>query len=118
MRDLNRLYREKPALHARDCEADGFQWLIVDDQSNSVFAWLRTAPGARPIAVVSNMTPVVHEGYRVPLPHDGPWREILNSDAAIYGGSGKGNLGMARAEGGSASLVLPPLATMMFEYEG
>ena len=118
VRDLNCLYREKPALHARDCEADGFQWLIVDDQSNSVFAWLRTAPGARPIAVVSNMTPVVHEGYRVPLPHDGPWREILNSDAAIYGGSGKGNLGMARAEGGSASLVLPPLATMMFEYEG
>ena len=118
VRDLNRLYREKPALHARDCEAEGFEWLIADDAENSVFAWLRKAPGARPVAIVSNMTPALHEGYRLPLPHDGQWREILNSDAGIYGGSGKGNLGMVNAEGGGCHVTLPPLATIMLEWEG
>jgi 1,4-alpha-glucan branching enzyme len=118
IRDLNRLYREKPALHARDCEGDGFEWLIVDDADNSVFAWLRKAPEARPVAVVSNMTPAMHGDYRLPLPHDGTWREVLNSDAAAYGGSGQGNLGTVTAEGGSARIVLPPLATIMLEWEG
>ncbi|MFT4027133.1 MAG: 1,4-alpha-glucan branching protein GlgB [Novosphingobium sp.] len=118
VRDLNRLYREKPALHARDCEGDGFAWLIVDDAMNSVFAWLRKAPGARPVAVIANMTPATHERYRVPLPHDGVWREVLNSDAATYGGSGKGNLGKVVADGGAANVVLPPLATIMLEWEG
>ena len=116
VRDLNRLYREKPALHARDCEGEGFEWLIVDDAENSVFAWLRKAPGAPPVAIISNLTPAFHDHYRVPLPHDGHWREILNSDAGIYGGSGKGNLGMVKAEGGGANIVLPPLATIMLEY--
>ncbi|MEO7247446.1 MAG: 1,4-alpha-glucan branching protein GlgB [Novosphingobium sp.] len=118
VRDLNRLYREKPALHARDCEAEGFEWLIADDAENSVFAWLRKAPGAPPIAVISNMTPELHGHYRLPLPHDGRWREVLNSDALNYGGSGKGNLGMVTVEHGAAHLVLPPLATMMLEFEG
>ena len=118
LRDLNRLYREKPALHARDCEAEGFEWLIVDDSANSVFAWLRKAPGAAPIAIVSSMTPAVREGYRVPLPHDGTWKEVLNSDAAIYGGSGVGNMGAIEASGGAAHLTLPPLATVMFEWTG
>jgi 1,4-alpha-glucan branching enzyme len=118
VRDLNYLYREKPALHARDCEAEGFEWLVVDDAAASVFAWLRKAPGARPIAVVSNMTPALHGHYRLPLPHDGKWREILNSDAGIYGGSGKGNLGVIEARQGAAQVVLPPLATVMFEFEG
>lgn len=118
VRDLNRLYRELPALHARDCEGDGFEWLIVDDAANSVFAWLRKAPGARPVAVVANMTPALHGEYRLPLPHDGIWREVLNSDAAVYGGSGQGNLGAVTAEGGSARIVLPPLATVYLEYGG
>ena len=118
VRDLNRLYREKPALHARDCEGEGFEWLIVDDAENSVFAWLRKAPGARTIAVISNMTPVLHDHYRLPLPQDGSWREVLNSDAEIYGGGGKGNLGMVRAQHGAVNLVLPPLATIMLEFEG
>jgi 1,4-alpha-glucan branching enzyme len=117
VRDLNHLYREKPALHARDCEEDGFRWLIVDDAQNSVFAWLRQAPGAKPIAVISNMTPALHDHYRVPLPHDGTWREVLNSDAAIYGGSGKGNLGLVHSTDGGADIVLPPLSTIMLEYE-
>ncbi|MDE2596504.1 MAG: 1,4-alpha-glucan branching protein GlgB [Sphingomonadales bacterium] len=118
VRDLNRAYREKPALHARDCEGEGFEWLIADDAANSVFAWLRKAPGAKPVVVVSNMTPALHGHYRLPLPHDGLWREVLNSDAEIYGGSGKGNMGSIKAEHGAAHTVLPPLATVMFEYEG
>jgi len=113
VRDLNRLYREQPALHARDCEAEGFQWLIVDDRDNSVFVWERRAPGAHSVVVIANMTPAERAHYRVPMPHDGPWREILNSDAVSYGGSGVGNLGRVRAEGGAAVLTLPPLATIM-----
>jgi len=118
LRDLNRAYRELHALHARDCEGDGFEWLVVDDAAASVFAWLRKAPGAPPVAVVSNLTPQVHEHYRLPLPHDGRWREVINSDAALYGGSGKGNMGAVFAQHGAAQVVLPPLATVMFVYEG
>jgi len=117
VRDLNRLYRALPALHARDCEAEGFEWLIVDDAANSVFAWLRKAPGAAPVAIVANMTPALREGYAVPLPRDGRWREVLNSDAAAYGGSGAGNLGGVTAQDGRAILTLPPLATIMLQCE-
>jgi 1,4-alpha-glucan branching enzyme len=116
--DLNRLYRTEPALHARDCEAEGFEWLISDDEANSVFAWLRKAPGAAPVAVIANMTPTMHGDYRVPLPRDGRWAEVLNSDAECYGGSGKGNLGGVVAESGVARVALPPLGTLMLRYEG
>ncbi|MDE8650452.1 1,4-alpha-glucan branching protein GlgB [Novosphingobium album (ex Liu et al. 2023)] len=118
VRDLNRIYRDRPALHARDCEGEGFAWLIVDDAENSVFAWLRKAPGAAPIAVIANMTPALRSHYRVPLPHDGPWREVLNSDAQVYGGGGHGNLGQVNAIHGGADVTLPPLATIMLEYAG
>jgi 1,4-alpha-glucan branching enzyme len=120
VRDLNRLYRATPALYARDCEPEGFEWIIGDDSANSVFAWLRKgAPGDAPVLVISNMTPVPREGYRVGLPAAGRWDEILNTDAAVYGGSGVGNGGAvhAVAEGAhgqpaSAMLTLPPLATI------
>jgi len=118
VRDLNRIYRKTPALHARDCEAEGFQWAIVDDKDNSVFAWTRRAPGAAPVAIVANMTPVVRQNYRVPLPESGRWREIINSDAGIYGGSGTGNLGWVEARDGGVTLTLPPLATLMLEHAG
>jgi 1,4-alpha-glucan branching enzyme len=121
VRDLNLTYRSKAALHARDCEPEGFQWLVVDDHENSVFAWLRSAPGEKPVAVICNLTPVYRENYYVPLPVAGRWREILNTDAEIYGGSGKGNGGRVQAvnAGGEigAMLVLPPLATIMLEPE-
>jgi 1,4-alpha-glucan branching enzyme len=121
VRDLNHLYRSHPALHARDCEGEGFQWLIADDHENSVFAWLRKAPGAQPVAVVSNLTPVPRTGYSVPLPAPGRWREILNSDAAGYGGSGMGNMGGVTAwhegSGARTTLTLPPLATIWLELE-
>jgi 1,4-alpha-glucan branching enzyme len=121
VRDLNHLYRTRSALHARDCEPDGFGWLIVDDKQNSVFAWVRGAPDARPIAVACNFTPVPRSGYRVPLPHAGRWREVLNTDAGVYGGGGMGNNGVVRAvaegKGASALVTLPPLSTIMMEYD-
>ncbi|MEW9855789.1 1,4-alpha-glucan branching protein GlgB [Novosphingobium sp. M1R2S20] len=118
VRDLNRVYREKIALHGRDCEPEGFEWLLVDDAENSVFAWLRKAPAAQPIAVVSNMTPALRTKYQLPLPGDGYWREVLNTDSPYYGGSGSGNLGRVQAKNGVAEVTLPPLATIMFEYAG
>ncbi|MGR9170815.1 1,4-alpha-glucan branching protein GlgB [Rhizobium sp. KDH_Rht_773_N] len=121
VRDLNFTYRSKAALHARDCEGDGFEWLIADDYENSVFAWLRKAPGQKPVVVISNFTPVYRENYSIRLPSAGRWREILNTDADIYGGSGKGNGGRVQAvdAGGeiSCSITLPPLATIMLEPE-
>ncbi len=117
VRDLNHIYCSTAALHARDCEGEGFEWLVADDASNSVFAWVRKAPGHCPVAIVCNMTPNVHESYRLKLPRDGAWREVLNSDSALYGGSGRGNLGKVVAEYGSAVVVLPPLATLMLAFE-
>src|SRR5207244_4133511 len=94
VRDLNRVMRAEPALHARDCEAEGFRWIVADDAHQSVVAWLRFSAGdAPPVAVICNFTPVPRSGYRIGLPHAGDWREILNSDASVYGGSGIGNLG-------------------------
>jgi 1,4-alpha-glucan branching enzyme len=125
VRDLNGHYRGLPALHARDCEPEGFEWLIADDQQNSVYAWLRhSGEGHPPVAVVSNFTPVPREGYELPLPRAGRWREILNTDAAQYGGSGLGNMGAIQAEPrpshgkqASAKVLLPPLATLYFLLE-
>ncbi|MBX4957782.1 1,4-alpha-glucan branching protein GlgB [Rhizobium lentis] len=121
VRDLNFTYRSKPALHERDCEGDGFEWLIADDAENSVFAWQRKAPGQKPIVVITNFTPVYRENYLMRLPLAGRWREILNTDADIYGGSGKGNGGRVQAvdAGGNitCSITLPPLATIMLEPE-
>ena len=125
VRDLNGHYRGLPALHARDCEPEGFEWLIADDSVNSVYAWARHSGGDDPtVVVVSNLTPVPREGYVLPLPKAGYWREAANSDAAIYGGSGMGNMGGITADGGpshgkpaSATVVLPPLATLYFVWE-
>ena len=122
--DLNALYRELPALHARDNEPEGFRWLIGNDHANSVFAWTREAPGAEPVVVVSNMTPVPRSGYRVPMPRVGNWTERLNTDAGWYGGSNAGNQGTVVAhpvEGdympAHADLFLPPLATIYLKYD-
>jgi 1,4-alpha-glucan branching enzyme len=122
VKDLNTLYRTKPALHARDCEGEGFEWAIADDQENSVYAWIRKAPGEKPVAVISSFTPVLRENYSVPLPAEGTWREILNTDAEIYGGSGQGNAGEVtarREESGRIAAVcrLPPLGTIWLELD-
>jgi len=125
VRDLNRLYRGTPALHVRDCEIEGFQWIIVNDDAQSVLAFLRKgAPGDRPVAIICNFTPEPRANYRFGLPFAGRWREALNSDASMYGGSNVGNFGGVQAEPrpahglpASAAATLPPLATLFFEYD-
>ena len=126
IRDLNGVYKATPALHARDCEPEGFRWVVADDHANSVLAWLRFGEaGDAPVLVVSNFTPVPRDNYRVGLPFPGLWQEIVNTDAGRYGGSNIGNLGgvTARAEPShglpaSAEVVLPPLATVYFAFAG
>jgi 1,4-alpha-glucan branching enzyme len=120
VRDLNALYRAQPALHARDGDMGGFRWIEPDDAEHSTFSWLRFGATADPpVAVLCNFTPVPRDAMRIGLPRAGRWREVLNTDAVAYGGSGMGNLGTVQAEasphGGfpaSAAIVLPPLASI------
>jgi len=123
--DLNRLYREEPALHDQDDAPQGFQWLIGDDAINSVYAWLRWSKDGKPVLVVANFTPVPRQSYRVGVPFAGRWNELLNSDADTYAGSNYGNGGGAFTEevpshGQSLSLELnlPPLAVLILKPEG
>jgi 1,4-alpha-glucan branching enzyme len=121
VRDLNRLYRSTPALHELDCEPAGFDWLEANDANRSVLAYLRKGTGdAMPALVVCNFTPVVQYGYTVGVPFGGAWSERLNTDAAHYGGSNVGNLGVVQAsdtpahsQAASLELTLPPLATIV-----
>ncbi|MGL4438220.1 MAG: alpha amylase C-terminal domain-containing protein, partial [Bosea sp. (in: a-proteobacteria)] len=125
VRDLNHIYRDNPALHRLDCEAEGFRWIVSDDAEQSVLAWLRfSGDGAPTVAVISNFTPVPRPDYRIGLPHAGRWREILNTDAGAYGGANLGNGGWVHAIDqpshdlpASASVMVPPLATLYLRYE-
>jgi 1,4-alpha-glucan branching enzyme len=118
--DLNRLYRAEPALHEYDCDPRGFEWIDCADAAGGVIAFLRK--GSDPDActlVVCNFTPVVRSDYRVGVPRGGIWRELLNSDAPVYWGSGQGNLGRVHAEPVehhgrpfSLALTVPPLAVL------
>jgi 1,4-alpha-glucan branching enzyme len=112
--DLNRLYRDTPALHRLDCDGSGFRWLIGDDRGNSVYAWARFDGLGGVAIVVCNFTPVPRHDYRVPLPEGtSAWREALNTDSAHYGGSDSGNGGqLLHGADGYLSLTLPPLATL------
>lgn len=123
--DLNRLYREEPALHDQDDAPQGFQWLIGDDAINSVYAWLRWSKEGKPVLVVANFTPVPRQAYRVGVPFSGRWTELLNSDADTYAGSNYGNGGGAFTEEVpshgqplSLELNLPPLAVLILKPEG
>jgi 1,4-alpha-glucan branching enzyme len=125
VRDLNLAYREEPALFTQDFTPRGFQWIDCNDMEQSVISFLRR--GVDPedlVLVVGNFTPVPRYHYRVGVPRGGFWREILNSDAREYGGSGLGNLGgMAAApipchgRPHSLNLILPPLGVLFFKYE-
>ncbi len=119
VRDLNRIYRAEPALWERDFDPDGFAWLDADDGPSNVLAFARFAADGRPLVCAANFSPVVREGYRVGLPRAGAWREMLNTDAAAYGGSDAGNPGLVEAQDRpwheqpwSAPLTLPPLAVV------
>ena len=118
LEDLNRMYRSEPGLHQLDCSADGFEWIDCTDWENSVVSFLRKGRNAKDtIAVVCNFTPVPRHNYRIGVPEGGLWKEIFNSDAAEYGGSGVGNMGgvealplPAHGRYHSLNLTLPPLA--------
>ena len=123
VRDLNHLMRREPALHQRDGESAGFEWIDAHDRACSVFSWVRRAEAGPPVIVVSNMTPVPRHGFRLGVPEGSAvtaWREVLNTDAGHYGGSNLGNGGQALAvqsvpwhgRAQSIELLLPPLATL------
>jgi 1,4-alpha-glucan branching enzyme len=120
VRDLNRLYRDEPALWEVDFSHEGFRWLEPNDAMNNAFAFMRLSRGGeRKLVCVANLSPVPRERYRVGLPEGGRWIEALNTDSTHYGGSGLGNMGAVEAEERgwheqpfSAELTLPPLAVM------
>ena len=122
--DLNRLYRAEPALHEVDFSQAGFEWIDCRDSEESVISFLRKSHAGDPLLVVCNFTPVPRANYVVGVPRSGYWREALNSDAPLYGGSGIGNLGgvdsapvAAHGRFHSVTLAVPPLATLLFKWE-
>jgi 1,4-alpha-glucan branching enzyme len=116
--DLNAVYRDVAALWSLDTSPDGFRWLVADDAAHNVFAFERTGVDGSLLVCVVNFAAIPYEGYRLPLRRGGQWREIINTDAEIYGGSGVGNLGGVRAEEGSpdgpavATVRVPPLGAL------
>jgi 1,4-alpha-glucan branching enzyme len=123
VRDLNRLYREQAALHQVDFQPTGFSWIDCDDAAHSVLSLIRRAENpADEVLAIFNFTPVVREGYRMGVPEPGRYRELLNTDAEVYGGSNVGNAGglsteSVAAQGMAQSLVLrlPPLAGLILK---
>jgi 1,4-alpha-glucan branching enzyme len=121
--DLNHVYRREPALHELDCEPAGFEWIDGSDSEQSMLTFMRKSRnGSEIIAAVFNFTPMPRYNYRVGIPRGGHWQEILNSDAAIYGGADFGNLGGAEAERHTAHgrpyslrLIVPPLSGLFFK---
>jgi 1,4-alpha-glucan branching enzyme len=120
--DLNRAYRGIEALWARDNDPGGFSWIEPNDASSNVFSFLRFGWGGGALACISNFSPVPHESYRIGLPWAGEWREILNTDAREYGGSGVGNAGVVSAHDepshgypASAQMRVPPLGTVWLQ---
>lgn len=124
--DLNRLYRELPALHERDFDPEGFAWIDANDAEQSVVTFLRRGRAeGNEIVAAFNFTPVPRHNYIIGVPHLGRWREILNSDATVYGGSGQGNLGGVTANPvpshgytQSITITIPPLGAVFFTPDG
>ncbi|HEX6527462.1 MAG TPA: 1,4-alpha-glucan branching protein GlgB [Streptosporangiaceae bacterium] len=118
-RDLNRIYRETPALWELDSSPDGFSWIDSNDAQGNTLSFLRFDRSSGVLACIANFSALPHENYRVGLPHAGRWRELLNTDAGVYGGSGVGNLGAVEAidepwhgRPASAQITLPPLGVI------
>jgi 1,4-alpha-glucan branching enzyme len=126
VKDLNYVYKEEPALYELDKESAGFEWIDCTDYEQSIFTYMRV--GRNPnnnLVVACNFTPVPRHNYMIGVPHGGYWKEILNSDAVNYGGSGQGNLGGIDASPVSFHgrrnalvLTLPPLAMVVFKWQG
>jgi len=123
--DLNRVYAKEPALYENDFSSDGFEWVDFHDAESSVISFIRKGKTTEDqILVVCNFTPVVRMNYRLGVPWCGVWKEILNSDTKVYGGSGHGNFGQVNASpipshgrDCSLSLTLPPLAVLFLKGE-
>jgi len=121
--ELNRVYRDEPALHRGDCQPEGFRWVDANDSEHSVISFLRRSePTDEQILVVYNATPVVHYNYKIGVPTGGQWQEILNTDAEEFGGSGQGNLGVVEAapvathgQPYTLNLTLPPLGAVLMK---
>jgi 1,4-alpha-glucan branching enzyme len=123
--ELNWLYKREPALHELDLESGGFEWIDANDAENNVLSFIRKGRTTQDIILVlCNFTPVPRHSYRVGAPRGGFWREILNSDAREYGGSGQGNLGGVEAvpvplhgRPRSLTVTVPPLGVVFFKSE-
>jgi 1,4-alpha-glucan branching enzyme len=123
VRDLNTLYRAEPSLHQWDCNAGGFEWVDCTDNQRSIISFIRRGERPdNPALFVCNFTPVLRHNYRVGIPFAGLWKEVLNSDAAIYGGSDQGNFGGLTAapvpmhgKPFSLNMTLPPLGLVVFQ---
>ncbi len=122
--DLNHAYAEHPALHELDCDPAGFEWAHTSDAESSVLAFLRRGRDGAPLLAVFNLTPVTRRDYAIGVPAGGHWRELLNSDAEPYGGSGVGNLGGVSSEPRqlhgrehALRLTLPPLSCVLLGLE-
>ena len=122
--DLNAEYRSNPALWSLDIEPAGFEWIDANDASGNTFSWVRRGTDGELLVCVVNFSAVPHIGYRIGLPDGGAWREVVNTDAAEYGGSGVGNMGRVQAEEVewhgrpySAVVQVPPLGAVWFVPE-
>jgi 1,4-alpha-glucan branching enzyme len=125
VKDLNHLYRTEKALHELDFQSEGFEWVDFHNWEQSIISFLRKGKKTEEMMlVVCNFTPIPRYNYRIGVPAGGFWKEVLNSDAKIYGGSGHGNMGGAEASpvpadrrNLSLSLTLPPLGILFFKHE-
>ncbi len=122
--DLNRVYKETPALWSKDNDPSGFEWIDADDSAGNSFSWLRWGNDDAVVACLVNFSGGPHENYRVGLPYPGSWHEVLNTDAEVYGGSGVGNMGAVHAEAipwhgraYSALVRVPPLGALWLRPE-
>jgi 1,4-alpha-glucan branching enzyme len=123
--DLNHFYRSEPALHAFDADAAGFRWLVGDDCDNSVYAFYRVGhQGVASVIAICNFTPLPRHHYRIGAPRRGRWREAINTDSSLYGGSNLGNGGHVTASSGRShgqpfciDLTVPPLSTLLLRFD-
>ena len=123
VKDLNRLYRDTPALFEGDFSPQGFEWIDCSDYRQCILSWVRRLPGnAEHVVVVCNLTPVPRQDYAVGVPHGGVYEEVLNTDAESYGGSGMGNMGAVATKAFSThgqphtlNLTLPPLSVTVLK---
>ncbi|MEM9161152.1 MAG: alpha amylase C-terminal domain-containing protein, partial [Verrucomicrobiota bacterium] len=124
VKDLNRVYREEPALGTTDLDPHAFQWIACWDSDSSVISYVRTAKDGSKVMVIGHFTPMPREDYRIGLPEAGRWKEIMNTNSEFYGGTNVGNDFVVSEKieydncPQSAAFTLPPCSTMFFRWEG